>query len=671
MEPLPTTLLKPAAHPILPVPSEADVEEMLATREGAAAYTDWYNRHHRLLVEATEDPLYRGLELDCWQAADEQLADPDLDIQVNFGWNRGGGKTWRALKRLCEAARAYPASGAAGYLVLGETEDSNKFVQMPVVWEFLKKYIVHLNGKQGGRYRVNFKPGTGFTEGVLVMPAGPIFDSSGAIVGYEGESTIWFDTYKGDPGKYEGREFGARLPVSHYTTSGKPVLMLKRRPGTVAPLSPALSPRRGEGVDAGGGAVPDTGLIQNVGAVADESLTLNWFRMLARRAPFRHAKVVWAFTPIHGITPAVKEVVGELRVETSAPAKLLPQVRVPNCKVGEMPVTGSCSWPRAKAVYFHISEQAFHGYHQTVVEMCRGRESEYVERMAYGYSRDSVARQFGNFGLWNIVKLEDLPADGTDYQIVDPGEDKPYFCIWVRVTRGEKPDFYVWRDWPDAQSFGEWAVATERETTEESRRGWDGDPGPAQNNMNLGFAGYKRIWSEIETVRGLPGGAGDIGLELDPKRRAMQVKLPDARAVQRMKICERIIDSRAGPRKVLSDHGQTCPVWQFAENHVDQVTGAPLGPIEFRLASGAYIDLGLVRDLLELRRDTEGRIERPPRLYVAENCKQVIWALENYTGKSGEVGASKDPIDCLRYMASAELLYVDSKTLGSRGGGSY
>jgi hypothetical protein len=96
-----------------------------------------------------------------------------------------------------------------------------------------------------------------------------------------------------------------------------------------------------------------------------------------------------------------------------------------------------------------------------------------------------------------------------------------------------------------------------------------------------------------------------------------------------------------------------------------------LDPIEFRQADGSRIDLGLVKDLLEMKRDDKGLIEFAPRLYVTENCRQVIWALENYTGKSGETGASKDPIDCLRYMASAELCFLGPGVLGSRGGGGY
>ena len=63
----------------------------------------------------SHDPLHRLVS---------QFTAPD--VQVNFGWNRGGGKTWRALRLLCQAAIEYPANADAGYLVLGETEDSLK-----------------------------------------------------------------------------------------------------------------------------------------------------------------------------------------------------------------------------------------------------------------------------------------------------------------------------------------------------------------------------------------------------------------------------------------------------------------------------------------------------------------------------------------------------------------
>ncbi len=615
---------------------------------GAFLYAKLVEDRERRIKLAEDDPLYHGFKLDVWKIADEQLADPELDLQVNFGWNRGGGKTRRALRLLCEAAREYPANGDAGYLVLGETEDSLKFVQMPVVWLYLRKYIKALNGKQTGPYRVTHKPGTGFTEGLVIIPSGPIRNQAGEIIGYSSTSNIWFDTYKGDPGKYEGREFGGRLRMIGRTPTGKGILDLAKR--------------------------PDGSLIENVGVVADEGLSLNWLRMIKRRAPFRQAKTIWSYTPIKGITPAIKEVVGELEVETSAPADAHVKFRfftpdVPGCPRGHMPVTGRCTMARTKAVYFHISPQAFNDYFQIVRDDCQGREQRYIERMAFGWSSDTVDRQFGTFGPWNVIKPEQLPAVRTDYLIVDPHDERPYFFIYVGVAPGldpEKPDVYVWRDWPDRSRHGEWAVATERETSEESKKGWDGDRGPAQANLDLGYVGYKLLWKEIETVRPDGGARQSAATERDPKRRALQLRANKEGRPLRMEIFERIIDSRAGPRKQLEDHGQTCTVDKFAEEHTDPVTGEKLEAVDFKMADGSRHDWTLIRELLEVKRDEQGRIEKAPRLFVTEDCQQVIWALENFTGRAGDTGACKDPIDCIEYAARGDLIHVEDTSFACR-----
>ena len=624
----------PEVHPLLPWLSEEAIRDLLATHDGLAKYRAAFTAYSTRLQAAEADPLYCGVPLKCWTIADDQLAAPDVDIQVNFGWNRGGGKTHRGLKLLCEAARQYPTGDKGTYLVLGETEDSSKNVQQPAVWSFLRPYIGSLNGKRHPTYKVTHSEANGFTEGLVVIPAGPVYhEKSGNLKGFEGFSKIQFDTYKGDPGKYEGQEFGGRLPVIGKTERGNQMLKLAKR--------------------------PDGSLIQNVAVLADEGLALAWFRMIARRVRYRGGKVIWAYTPIHGMTPAIKEVVGTLRVEKTAAAELLPANEVAGCPRGHMPVTGTCSWPRAKAVYFHIDRQCVNNYYEIVRRDCEGRTTEYIERIAYGYSRDNVNRQFGNFGPWNIITADKLPEGGTDYLVVDPAENKPYCFIYVRVTRGladDKPIYYVWRDWPDLTSFGEWATPTERETTEDTRKGWDGDKGPAQDNLNMGFSDYKRVWSMIETV--LPESQG--GVEKDPKRRALQLK-----GVRKMEIFERIIDSRAGPAPMMDAAGQTCPVMKFAEEHTDGATGEVLPGVYFRMAIGDRIDLNLIKDLLEYRRDAEGRFTQLPRLYVTENCGQLIWALENYTGRSKGEGACKDFVDCLRYAVGSELRHVDGSGFSS------
>lgn len=644
-------LLRPTPHPLLPSLTEEQIRNVIRTQEGRVKYVDWYRKRERRLAEAVEDPLYAGFALSCWKRADAQLADPDLEMQVNFGWNRGGGKTWRALRLLCLAALEYPAEGDAGYLVLGETEQSLQFVQMPKVWEFLRRHIAALNGRHGTRYKVTHKPGTGFTEGLTIVPSGPIFEN-GVLVGYRAASNIWFDTYKSDPGRYEGREFGGRLPEIGRTASGRAILGLSKL-----------------GADAAG--TPGTP-IENVGVVLDENAGLNWLRMIHRRARYRSAKIIWSYTPIKGITPAIKDVVGSAKIESTAPADAevtFPGfvANAPGCPPGHMPVTATASWERTKIIWFHISKECFSAYDRAVFQDCLGKSSEYIERFAFGYARDSVGRQFGNFGRWNVIEPEDLPEVGTDYCICDPGIEKPYFIIYVRVSPGlgGRLNYYVWRDWPDAQRYGEWAIPTEREVNEDKKRGWDGDPGPAQSNLDMGWTQYKLLFIEIETVIGQPGGQLT---ERDPKRRKIQAELKPGEK-RRMRIREYIIDSRAGGTKTMKESGQTCPVWEFEKEHKDPRTGNILPGISFRTADGSLIDLNSIRELLDLRRDEAGAIVTPPRLLVTSNCKQVIWALENYTGYSGEAGACKDPVDDVRYMANAELRHVEPGMVKVVGGG--
>jgi len=179
------------------------------------------------------------------------------------------------------------------------------------------------------------------------------------------------------------------------------------------------------------------------------------------------------------------------------------------------------------------------------------------------------------------------------------------------------------------------------------------------------------------------------GAERDPYRRRLQEGLTKDQVADEG-VFERIIDSRAAPRPHIEEQGQLSTVQAFAEEHVDEETKEEFPAIEFTMASGQRIDLDLIRDLLEYRREhrtdgTEGtdaalaerdalpggRITQMPRLFVCEDCLQVIWALQNYTGKAGETGACKDVIDVLRYMASAELVEVSPETFRVKGAGEW
>ena len=60
-----------------------------------------------------------------------------------------------------------------------------------------------------------------------------------------------------------------------------------------------------------------------------------------------------------------------------------------------------------------------------------------------------------------------------------------------------------------------------------------------------------------------------------------------------------------------------------------------------------------------------------PKLYISEKCQNLIYCIKEWTGQDGEKGATKDPIDCLRYLMTMNPMYISDNTMRSTGGGSY
>jgi len=45
-------------------------------------------------------------------------------------------------------------------------------------------------------------------------------------------------------------------------------------------------------------------------------------------------------------------------------------------------------------------------------------------------------------------------------------------------------------------------------------------------------------------------------------------------------------------------------------------------------------------------------------LFISDNCKNLIYCLKEWTGADGEKGATKDPIDCLRYLSVMSPVHI-------------
>ena len=603
-------------HPLLPAPTEAQQLAMLALPDGASALADYYAKREKLIKLAEDDPFSYGMEPDHWRDTDE-LSAKDILLLIIFGGNRAG-KSEYAAKRIVQDAHANPDSVC---FCFHENEKASIGLQQKYIWRYLPLSVKQLEGKTHPVYKVRYTQANGFTDGKIVLP---------------NRSEIYFLTYGQKPGSFEGLELGAKKA-------------------------------RGK-----------------LGCWADENMPLPWFNMLKLRLASRSAKLLWTYTPVNGITPVIKEVLGSTaKTVKSLPAELLAdRVNIPGLPIGHMPYVVEPYMSKARVIYFHSRLNPFGDHYRNIKSFCEGRPSEYIERRAYGFARDVGQRAFPYFGPWNIIKREHLPATGTNYMFTDPAGARNWATLWVRVAPGNPPKLYIYRDWPQEQKYGEWAVPTERDTTEDARKGWDGDPGPAQNSLGFGIVQYKRLFLDEERITMRTGNTSegdpyraaiveawrsDLALAGGVEAEVMGVKFQE-------EIFARYIDPRAGKNQHAADKGGTCLVDEMQREQRNQ--GAEvIGPaMQFRLASGVDVREGMttINELLFWNKDEPlTPLTNEPRLFVSEDCRQVIWAMQNYTGLGGETGASKDFIDLVRYMALGQLRHVDPTARVVTGGGSY
>jgi len=359
----------------------------------------------------------------------------------------------------------------------------------------------------------------------------------------------------------------------------------------------------------------------NVGAWCDEYLGgMELLDRLYLRLATRNAKMLLTFTPKDGITETVSNFIREAETLERRDAPLLRDLhKQANCEVPYVQVNTK---KKTAILYFHTHDNPWSGY-ESVVEMCEAKgDVNYTLTAAYGVPTKSYSTKFPKFSTSvNVVKRDSIPTkDVTLYQIIDPAGMKNWFMCWIAVDPAGC--WWVYREWPDVPSVGRWA-----EPGKEGK--WR--PGEGAKGRGMGYKAY------IETI-----------LELEEGE----------------EISERLIDPRLGASRFQRDDGDSCIMDELIE-------------LDFLVkpAPGMEIEDGL-QDLVALMDYDQSRpidgLNRP-RFYVSEDCQNIIEALAEYTGEGGKNEAHKDPIDVLRYGASAKIDHIDERAMVStyRGTGGY
>ena len=333
----------------------------------------------------------------------------------------------------------------------------------------------------------------------------------------------------------------------------------------------------------------------NLGAWLDEYLgdaaLVNTLRF---RLATRNSKMILGFTPIDGYTPFVSEYLKGAETLENRHAELLGK---------DVPVKQYSPERDAGIVYLHSDENPFGGYDRIAKDLRNEHEDKIMVR-AYGLPTKSMTSLIPNFSPELNVLSEEPNRHGivfpalnqlTWYQVVDPAFARNYVALWAGVT--EQGEIYIRREWPDRDTYGEWALF--------------GDPkwryGPAAKKIGMDVESYVELFEEIED---------ELGIE----------------------VMERVGDSRFFAKE--------------NENNVDLFTTFYDHGMSFIPSDGQTEQIGCTAldEWFSYNPNYEVDEANRPRCYVHHSCGNLIESIINYNsaGKSDE--ALKDFFDVLRYL---------------------
>ena len=362
----------------------------------------------------------------------------------------------------------------------------------------------------------------------------------------------------------------------------------------------------------------------------DEDAPLELIETLRNRLYERNGILFQGFTPIDGITPAIRAATTGAKTIRAQRAELLPedyQTGVhQDYPPGHLPYIQKSVKPKSFVLYMPTKANPASEYAERAKDYVT-MPPNIIARRLYGFADNTIATRFPMFGDTHLIDPADIPKEGTNYHILDLADARNYVMIWWRVA----PDGmnYIYDEWPDPP-MGPWAVPSK------DPKKHDGDPGPAQTGRGYSIdEDYKRIILTAE------------GNHCDENGKWTY----DGQAIE-----ERLIDPRAGASEKQQAKGGALTVIEMfndAEPYID-----------FRAASGKDESEGIqaINNLLKYNPlKPLVKHHNHPRLMVSRKCENLIWAMLNYTGHDGPKAACKDFIDCLRYAALEKFQHYPVK----------
>lgn len=326
-----------------------------------------------------------------------------------------------------------------------------------------------------------------------------------------------------------------------------------------------------------------------------------------------------------------------------------------------------CVDPEEKraVVFFHTSDNPY-GNPRSVYSMIARGTTDYVKERFYGLATKNVSARFPKFNLKvHVVSPDVIPAEGTNYLFADPASGRNFFMAWFRCT---PLGVYLYREWPGNYDIpgvgvpGPWALPDGKLL--------DGRPGPGQNPFGFSYAHYKRELARLERWEDWKE-AVSKGDEFTTRLEAWVTPWDEMNGADEV-IERRFIDSRfASAVKEQGDQPVTL-LTKFDDLGVrfDPTPGDPI-----------LEGISDINDALDYDDQRPVDFFNRPRLFVSSECRNTIYALQTWTGLDGarlaadvrisQKGATKDPIDVLRYFYRSGVGYVEKALASSYKGGGY
>lgn len=367
---------------------------------------------------------------------------------------------------------------------------------------------------------------------------------------------------------------------------------------------------------------------------SDEKIPFDLFETLRfGRLGTYHGRMLLTYTVVDGWNDTVEKLLARtrtLKTRYCDHPKIMANLPI----MQESLSVGSC------AIYYSWTSDNPFTDHKEFLRQYGGETRDVILARAYGVPTKSTTSAFPLFSKeyvkdgGNVIKHEDLPwlktrknAKGQDvpypvtfYMALDPAGSKAWFMVWVAIDAANT--WWVYRESPENE---EWALPGNK-------------PGPATTPRIHGIKAYVE---HITTAESGPDGDRNI--------------------------YERIIDPRMGAAERQSQDGATTIISELDDAGLTFIP-APAASSE---ANKGEIEDGiqLINNLLAYKTDQPIDALNRPRLYVSDRCQNLIYALQEYTGKLGATEATKDPVDCLRYLRKANCEFVPFvKDNGSRTG---